>query len=296
MEVLIVTGLSGAGKTSVLKILEDQGFYCIDNISSGLLNEIIYGEMREEGFAKKLAVTMDIRSYGLMEGFDRILSKIRQSGIDVKVLFLECSNNVLIKRYKENRRLHPVMAKNKKLSLKEAIIKERSVMESFKDKADLIIDTSAFKSSDLREKIGNIFFKYEENGMIINFVAFGYKYGILEDADLVFDVRCLPNPYYIPELREKTGEDKEVRDYVMSFEESRELFKRMLSYIEYAIPLYEKEGKAQLVVGLGCTGGQHRSVTFAKLLADHFRNSYTNLNLRKRDMMANQGKILKEEI
>lgn len=294
MEVLIVTGLSGAGKTSVLRILEDQGFYCIDNISSGLLNEVIYGEMREEGFAKKLAVTMDIRSYGIVDGFDRILAKIRKSGLDVKVLFLESSNEVLLKRYKEKRRLHPIMAKNKFLSLQEAILQERGLMEGFKDKADFILDTSGLKSSDLREKIKDTFIKDEEVGMILNFVAFGYKYGMLEDADLVFDVRCLPNPYYIPELREKTGEDQAVRDYVMSFEESRELFKRMLSYIDYAIPLYEKEGKAQLVIGLGCTGGQHRSVTFAKLLSDYFQKKHKNLNLRKRDMHVNQDKILKE--
>ena len=209
-------------------------------------------------------------------------------------LFLDCAEEILLKRYKETRRLHPLMSVDRSLSLPEAIHREIRQMEILKDKADFVVDTSELSTSRLREKLTDLFSGPELAGMRIEFVAFGYKYGILADADLVFDVRCVTNPYYVKGLREKTGEDKEVRDFVMGHEEAKELFARMVSYLEYAIPLYEKEGKAQLVVGLGCTGGQHRSVTFASLLRDHFAEKYPNVRLGKRDMAQNRAVILGE--
>lgn len=296
MNVLIVTGLSGAGKTRALQILEDMGYYCMDNISPRILIQLIHGEMQEEGFSKRLAVTMDIRSYGVPDGFDHIVGEIKKSSVSVRVLFLDCGEEVLLKRYKETRRLHPLMSGNRSLGLVEAIGQEIRQMDVLKQKADFVVDTSELSTSKLREKLTDLFSGPEMTGMRIEFVAFGYKYGILADADLVFDVRCVANPYYVKGLREKTGEDQEVRDFVMGHEEARELFDRMVNYLEFAIPLYEKEGKAQLVVGLGCTGGQHRSVTFASLLKDHFGERYENVRLGMRDMEENQREILRDRM
>lgn len=292
MNVLIVTGLSGAGKTRTLQILEDMGYYCMDNISPGMLLQLVQGEMQEEGFAKRLAVTMDIRSYGVPDGFEQIVSEIKKCSVTVRVLFLDCSEEVLLKRYKESRRLHPLMSGGRFGNLVDAIRGEKSRMEPLKEKVDLVLDTSELSTSKLREKLNDFFSDPGQSGMRIEFVAFGYKYGILADADLVFDVRCVENPYYVEGLRQKTGEDQEVRDFVMAHEEARELYARMINYLEYAIPLYEKEGKAQLVVGLGCTGGQHRSVTFASLLRDYFGARYGNVRLGMRDMVQNQAVIL----
>ncbi len=294
MNVLIVTGLSGAGKTRALQILEDMGYYCMDNISPRILLQMVHGEMQEEGFSKRLAVTMDIRSYGLPDGFDQIVREMKECSVSVQVLFLDCGEEVLLKRYKESRRLHPLMSGNRSAGLMESIRQEARQMEAIKAKSDYVVDTSALSTSQLRQKLEDLFAGPEQQGMRIEFVAFGYKYGILADADLVFDVRCVENPYYVKGLREKTGEDKAVRDFVMSHQEARELFKRMQDYLDYAIPLYEKEGKAQLVVGLGCTGGQHRSVTFASLLRDHFAERYDNVRLGMRDMAQNKSVIMAE--
>mgnify|MGYP003376283282 CR=1 FL=1 len=291
MKVLIVTGLSGAGKTRALQILEDMGYYCMDNISPRILMQTVQGEMQEDGRIKRLAVTMDIRSYGIPDGFEQITEELKQSGVGVRILFLDCSEEVLLKRYKETRRRHPLMRRNKALGLTEAISQELHQMECLKEKSDFLLDTSEISTSNLREKLIDLFSGPEMEGMQIEFVAFGYKYGILADADLVFDVRCVANPYYIEALRKKTGLDEEVRQFVMGHEEARELFARMVSYLEYTIPLYEKEGKAQLVVGLGCTGGQHRSVTFAGLLQEHFSKSHPFVRLRMRDMEENQREV-----
>lgn len=294
MNVLIVTGLSGAGKTRALQILEDIGYYCMDNISPGIFLQLVHGEMQEEGFLKKLAVTMDIRSYGVPEGFAQIITEMKRCGVSFRVLFLCCGEEVLLKRYKESRRLHPLMNGGCCTGLMEAIRHESRQMDVIKGNADFVIDTTGLSTSKLRQKLEGIFAGPDKQGMCIVFVAFGYKYGILADADLVFDVRCIENPYYVKGLREKTGEDKEVRDFVVSHPEAKELFARMVNYLEYAVPLYEKEGKAQLVVGLGCTGGQHRSVTFASLLRDYFAAEYPNVKLEMRDMDRNQSVILGE--
>lgn len=294
MNVLIVTGLSGAGKTRTLQILEDMGYYCMDNISPRILLPLVQGEMKEEGFSGRMAVTMDIRSYGITSGLDPIAEQLRESSIGVRILFLDCSQQVLLKRYKETRRLHPLMGANPDMSLTEAICEEIRRMDGLKNEADYVIDTSELSTSGLREKLAALFSGTEEKGMRIEFVAFGYKYGILADADLVFDVRCVANPYYVKELRGKTGEDKEVRDFVMSHAEAKELFNRIAGYLEFAIPLYEKEGKAQLVVGLGCTGGQHRSVTYASLLKEHFAAIYPKVRLRMRDMEKNKRTVTGE--
>ena len=191
MKVLIVTGLSGAGKTRALQILEDMGYYCMDNISPRILMQTVQGEMQEDGRIKRLAVTMDIRSYGIPDGFEQITEELKQSGVGVRILFLDCSEEVLLKRYKETRRRHPLMRRNKALGLTEAISQELHQMECLKEKSDFLLDTSEISTSNLREKLIDLFSGPEMEGMQIEFVAFGYKYGILADADLVFDVRCV---------------------------------------------------------------------------------------------------------
>lgn len=244
MNVLIVTGLSGAGKTRALRTLEDMGYYCMDNISPKILLQVVDGVMQEENFSDKLAVAMDIRSYGVLEDFHGIVEELKTRRIQVKVLFLDCTEEVLLKRYKESKRLHPLMSMNEDMTLLDAIHEEIEKMEDLKAKSDYLIDTSTLTTSQLFQKLEALFAGEENQGMRIEFVAFGYKFGILADADLVFDVRCVENPFYVKGLKEKTGEDKEVRDFVMSRAESRELFERMASYLEYAIPLYEREEKA----------------------------------------------------
>lgn len=296
MEALIVTGLSGAGKNRALQIFEDIGYYCMDNITLKMLKQLLLEDMHDEFLAEKLAITVDIRSRGLKSDFDTLVQNLKKAGKEPHILFLDCNDDILLKRYKESRRLHPLMKEDSGLSLSEAIKEERKEMTEIEKYAVHRIDTSFLSTAKLREKICELFGDAGHGGMRINFMAFGYKYGLPSDCDLIFDVRCVPNPFYHPELRKKTGEDEEVRDFIMKNAEAMELFQRMKAYLEYAIPLYEKEGKGQLVVGLGCTGGQHRSVTYAKLLADHFGELYQDVHLLKRDMEANREKIIKNNL
>lgn len=269
MKVLILTGMSGAGKSKTLKLLEDNGFYCLDNLPIKLLSDFINMFLQQEDTPQKLAVTADVRNHNISGELTKEIDMLKRI-VDVKVLFLDSEDGMILKRYKETRRLHPLMMNDDKLDLQNAIIMERHLLESVRSLSDYIIDTSYLASSELREKLLDIIQNDSPGKMNLNFVAFGYKYGIPSDADLVFDVRCLPNPFYIQELKTLTGADREVQDFVMSHESSRALFQKIIDYLECALPMYEKEGKAQLVCGLGCTGGQHRSLTFALLLADYF--------------------------
>lgn len=270
MKVLVITGMSGSGKSKALNFFEDNGYYCLDNIPVKLLVEFVKMFRKLEGFSQKVCVTMDVRDANISSDAGAVLYELRRIS-DVKLLFLDCEDGVLLKRYKETRRLHPLMMSNDKLDLAAAIETERHLLENIRQDADCIIDTSLTSSSELRIKLRDAMLESNEAArMQINFIAFGYKYGMSADFDLVFDVRCLPNPFYIDELRGKTGADEEVRDYVMSQEDSKVLFGKITDYLEAALPMYEKEGKAQLIVGLGCTGGQHRSLTFALLLAKYF--------------------------
>ncbi len=269
MKLLLVTGMSGSGKSKALNYLEDNGFYCLDNLPTRLLPAVLDMVLQLENFPNKLAVTADIRNNSTAGEIDDVLKKLRMKA-EVRVLFLDCENSVLLKRYKESRRLHPLMMYDEALNLQQAISEERKQLEDIRKNADYVIDTSLLATSDLRGKILELLSEGEAGSMRINFVAFGYKYGIPTDTDLVFDVRCLPNPFYQEGLKAKTGNDAEVRDYVMSFPSSERLYKSIIDYLECAIPMYENEGKVQLVVGIGCTGGQHRSLTFAILLAEYF--------------------------
>ena len=291
MKLLILTGMSGSGKSKAMKMLEDNGFYCVDNLPLKVFSNVVNMMLQMEDSPKYMAITADARNPHIAEELTKELEELRKMA-EVRILYLDSDDSSLLKRYKETRRLHPLMVFDSKLDLKGAIEAERHELESIRQISDYIVDTSSLSTSELREKILQITNSEDEGRMKLNFVAFGYKYGIPADADLVFDVRCLPNPFYQPELKNLTGMDIQVRDYVMSQEESKALYKRIVDYLECALPMYEKEGKAQLVVGLGCTGGQHRSLTFAILLSDYFAKKGYHTQKWSRDKNKNVAEIL----
>ena len=291
MQLFIVTGMSGSGKSKALDYLEDAGFYCLDNLPVKLLPTVIEWIKGNKSFSQRVALTIDIRNHDITMMFDKVLETVRREDISMQILFLDCENQVLLKRYKESRRLHPLMNEAETPDLLSAIEQERRVMLPFRQVADYIIDTSMMATSVLRERVLDLVSEGEQQGMLLSFVAFGYKYGLVADADVIFDVRCLPNPFYVEGLRGKTGLDKEVRDFVMQTEEAKELFARIVGYLDYAIPLYEKEGKGQLVVGIGCTGGQHRSLTFAWMLKEYYEKQKKWVRLGHRDLETNCKEI-----
>lgn len=291
MKLFIVTGMSGAGKSKAVDYLEDLGYYCLDNLPVKLLSSVV-GWMYNKDFSEKVAVTLDIRNRDISDSFFTALTAVEKSGIPVHVLFLDCEDSVLIKRYKESRRLHPLMNLENQTDISGALKEERRVLSTVRETADYIIDTSNLSTSALREKIVEIVEEdTEADGMLLHFMSFGYKYGIPAEADLVFDVRCLPNPFYKEELRILTGLDAPVREYVFSSEEAQVLYKRIKELLTFSLPLYEKEGKAQLVVAFGCTGGQHRSTAFAYRMLQELENEWDNVKLTCRDMSVNQHEV-----
>ena len=260
MKLVIVTGMSGAGKTIALKMLEDIGFYCVDNLPISLVDKFV--QLVSEGTSiEKAALGLDIRSGEELGNLDEILENWRSSNVDVQVLFLDANDAVLIKRYKETRRTHPLAGAGR---LENGIEKEREKLAFLKREADYIIDTSMLLTRELRKELEKIFLQDARyKNMYVTVLSFGFKYGIPEDADLVFDVRFLPNPYYDEHLRPLTGQVQAVRDYVMQGGTGEEFLKKLNDLLEFVIPKYEQEGKTQLVIAIGCTGGRHRSVTIA---------------------------------
>ena len=264
MRFVIVTGMSGAGKTSVLKFLEDINFFCVDNLPPALLPKFAELCSEQEGEIERVAMGIDIRGGRLFNDLFEVLSDLQAKGYEYEILYLDASDEVLIKRYKETRRSHPLSRNG---SIQEGIVKEREMLRDVKTKATYIIDTSQALTRQLKEQINGIFVenkKYEN--LVITIQSFGFKYGIPTDSDLVFDVRFLPNPFYIQELKELTGNDEPVSSYVMQFEESQTFLQKLVDMVEFLIPLYIKEGKNNLVISIGCTGGKHRSVTLANTL------------------------------
>lgn len=291
MKLFIVTGMSGAGKSKAVDYLEDLGYYCLDNLPVKLLSSVV-GWMNHKDFSEKVAVTLDIRNRDISDSFFAALTAVEKSGIPVHVLFLDCEDSVLIKRYKESRRLHPLMNLEDQTDISSALKEERRILATVRETADYIIDTSGLSTSALREKITGLAQEdTEADGMVLHFMSFGYKYGIPADADLVFDVRCLPNPFYKDELRGLTGLDSTVREFVFSTEEAEMLYEKIKELIGFSVPLYEKEGKAQLVVAFGCTGGQHRSTAFAYRMQQEFDEKRDNVKLSCRDMSINQHEV-----
>lgn len=266
MKLVIVTGMSGAGKTIALKMLEDIGFYCVDNLPISLVDKFV--QLVSEGTSiEKAALSLDIRSGEELGNLDEILENWRRSNVDVQVLFLDANDAVLIKRYKETRRTHPLAGAGR---LENGIEKEREKLAFLKREADYIIDTSMLLTRELRKELEKIFLQDARyKNMYVTVLSFGFKYGIPEDADLVFDVRFLPNPYYDEHLRPLTGQVQAVRDYVMQGGTADAFLKKLYDMIDFLLPNYINEGKNQLVIAVGCTGGKHRSVTIARALYEH---------------------------
>ena len=266
MKLVIVTGMSGAGKTIALKMLEDIGFYCVDNLPISLVDKFV--QLVSEGTSiEKAALGLDIRSGEELGNLDEILENWRRSNVDVQVLFLDANDAVLIKRYKETRRTHPLAGAGR---LENGIEKEREKLAFLKREADYIIDTSMLLTRELRKELEKIFLQDARyKNMYVTVLSFGFKYGIPEDADLVFDVRFIPNPYYDEHLRPLTGQVQAVRDYVMQGGTADAFLKKLYDMIDFLLPNYINEGKNQLVIAVGCTGGKHRSVTIARALYEH---------------------------
>ena len=256
--------MSGAGKSTAMKMMEDMGFFCIDNLPIPLLDKLVDFTKSFDTQQKKIAIGIDARSGKSLDSLNTVLDELSKKDIKYEILFLDAEDNVLVKRYKETRRSHP-LAHGERVD--KGIRRERCKLEYLKEKADYIIDTSRLLTRELKTELERIFVKDEEfNSLYVTILSFGFKHGIPADADLVFDVRFLPNPFYIDELKHKTGEDKEVQDYVMSFPEAKEFSEKLTDMVRFLIPNYVKEGKYRLVIGIGCTGGKHRSVTLANAL------------------------------
>ncbi len=282
MRLVVVTGMSGGGKRTAMKMLEDVGYYCVDNLPVKLIDKFV--ELVSEGNTEftKVALGIDARADEPFEEVVKIFTRLKESNIRFEILFCECSDAALLKRYKESRRLHPLSPEGR---VDEGIKKEREVLKDVKKISDYVIDTSNLLTKEFKEEIDRIFVEDKEyNNLFVNIVSFGFKNGIPQDADLVFDVRFLPNPFYIDELKNKTGLDSEVRDYVMSFEESGKFLDMLEEMLRFLIPNYIKEGKYQLVVCIGCTGGHHRSVTLAEELYSRLKDGNFGIKLSHRDV------------
>ena len=292
MKLFVVTGMSGAGKSKAVDYLEDLGYYCLDNLPVKLLSSVVGWMEGNKDFSRKVAVTLDIRSSDISDSFFTALEAVKRRGVPVRVLFLDCEDSVLIKRYKESRRLHPLMNLENQSDILSAIKEERKVLSSVREISDYIVDTTNLATAALREKIVELVeTESDVEGMLLHFMSFGYKYGIPADADLVFDVRCLPNPFYEDGLRVLTGLDFPVQEFVFSTKEAEGLFVRIREILNYTVPLYEKEGRAQLVVAFGCTGGQHRSTAFANRMREEFGKERENVKMTCRDMSVNQHEV-----
>lgn len=264
MRFVIITGMSGGGKRTALKMLEDEGFYCVDNLPVDLLDKFVEIISSPGSEHEHVALGLDVRSTQKFDDVQEALHKLKEEGNNFEVLFMDCDEATLVRRYKESRRVHPLSMEGR---VEDGIKKERKILKTTREKADYVIDTSNLLTRDLKTELNRIFIQNKEyNSLMVNIVSFGFKNGIPQDADLIFDVRFLPNPFYIEELKEKTGNDVEVQEYVKSFKETTEFMEKLTDMMRFLIPNYVKEGKHQLVVGIGCTGGQHRSVTLANEL------------------------------
>jgi len=277
---LIITGLSGSGKTVVSRFLEDFGYYCIDNLPSKLIPNLVELWTRKEVEIEKIALVVDIREAGFSKKFPEVLKTIRKK-ISPRLIFLEASDEALVKRFSESRRPHPLARKR---SVMESVQLERKRLAEIKRMADEVIDTTSTNISQIKEHLTRKFFKKKDRKMQIMVVSFGYKYGIPLDSDLVFDTRFLPNPFYIDELRNKTGKNPKVREFVLKEEETKRFISKLYSFVDFLIPRFIEEGKSNLTVSTGCTGGKHRSVILAEKLKDHLKQKNYNVRIYHRDL------------
>lgn len=269
MKLVIITGMSGAGKTTATKALEDIGYYCIDNLPPKLLPKFIEISMQAKDTISHIAIVTDVRSKQMFSTLFECIDNLNQNGIDYKMIFLDASDDVIMRRYKETRRKHPLQRGNVS-DIQTALSTERKLLENAKMQADYVIDTSLLSTSQVHQRVIDIFEDEQSDGFMVNCMSFGFKYGIPLDADIVLDTRCFINPYYVKELKEHTGLESCVSDYVLDNEKSQEFLKKTKEFLDFLIPLYrDDEGKTHLNVCIGCTGGKHRSVTFAEAIKDY---------------------------
>lgn len=283
MEFVIVTGMSGAGKSGVMKSLEDIGFFCIDNLPASLIPTFAQLLENTEKYSK-VAVATDIRAGFSYDDFSSSIQTLEEFGISYKIMFIDAKDEVLIRRYKETRRRHPLLTSGN-LSIAQVIQKERQILSGVHEKADYLLDTSNLSATQCRVRVIGMFSANSQSELHIHCMSFGFKHGIPNDADFIFDVRFLPNPYYISELKEHTGLESCVSDYVMQFDESKEYEKKLTDFIDYVIPLCKQEGRTQLIIAIGCTGGHHRSVTFAQLLFNYLQEKEFSSSVSHRDIL-----------
>lgn len=278
MRLIIVTGMSGAGKSTALKILEDFGFYCVDNLPIPLVEQFLDLVLENSGDIKDAALGIDIRTGDDLPELGNILKHWKEKQYEYQVVFLDSSDDTLIKRYKETRRSHPLAVGGR---IDRGIVAERKQMAFLKEEADYIIDTSKLLTRELRQELENIFVQGKEyRNLYVTVLSFGFKYGIPVDADLVFDVRFLPNPYYVETLRPKTGNDKDVQEFVMQGGKAQCFLDKLYGMLQFLLPNYVLEGKNQLVIGVGCTGGKHRSVTIANALYERLKGQSDEYGLK----------------
>ncbi len=284
MELLIVTGMSGSGKSAVTDALEDLGYFCADNMPPSLIPTIAQFISTSHDSDKKVATVTDIRvGENALKDFQTTFEALKKMNYKYKILFVDASDNVIIRRYKETRRKHPLLEKCDG-SLSASVELEREILSNIRALADYSLDTSKTTVTECKQRVSELFLENPEASMQICCMSFGFKYGIPGDADLVFDVRCLPNPFYVPALKYRTGLEKDVCDFVMKFEQSGVVLKKLRDLIEYMVPLYRAEGKSQLVIAIGCTGGRHRSVCFAEQIKDKLAADGNPVSVKHRDI------------
>lgn len=282
MQYTIVTGMSGSGKTRVIRYLEDMGYFCIDNMPPVLIPKFSEMLSAVNGNFNNVALVIDIRVGDMINELIKQIEDLKSKGYDCTLLYLDANDETLVKRYKETRRQHPLEGKS---GLLEAIQKERKMLSGLFDDADYVIDTSNLSATELLRKLKEIYAPASSGQSLkINVMAFGFKYGMPLDADLVFDVRCFPNPFYIDDLKRRTGNDKEVQDYVMSFPTAVKFMEKLQGLMSFMIPLYIEEGKISLSIAIGCTGGKHRSVTMTNKLADYLKSKDYDVSVTYRDL------------
>lgn len=283
MRFVVVTGMSGGGKSTALKMLEDAGYYCVDNLPVSLIEKFMELIAMPGSEITKVALGLDVRADQTFEHTTTVLEQLRTKGYQFEILFMEASENTLIKRYKETRRVHPLALEGR---VEDGVRLEQKALQTIRGKADYVIDTSNLLTRELKAELDHIFVQNEAyNSLMVTVMSFGFKHGIPADADLVFDVRFLPNPFYIDELKHKTGNDREVQDYVMGFAEAGIFLDKLMDMVNFLMPNYVKEGKYRLVIAIGCTGGKHRSVTLANALYARMKDhGQYGVKLYHRDM------------
>jgi len=282
VRIAIITGLSGSGKSTALRALEDIGFFCVDNLPVMLLPKLLEMQSGTASEISKIALVMDIRGKQFLEKHTEIISGLKAEGYNIEILFLEASDDSLLQRFSETRRAHPL---SEKRTVLDSIKLERDKLSNLKQMADNVIDTSRYNVHELKNLIQRYYLSPSSGKrLVVNLTSFGYRYGLPPDADIVLDVRFLPNPYFIKDLSDLSGNDKEVEDYVLRWDESKQFIDVLFNLVAFLTPLYEKEGKTYLNVGIGCTGGRHRSVVILNQLSKYFTDRDYHVNLNHRDI------------